>query len=88
MIEYDGTDPVQKKTAPKKRVQTKKTTQPRLTKDFVFMCIVTLNYYYIYSGWGGKNLIGQDDIPSDEDASNDGVDYFGTGNLTDSFILL
>ena len=52
------------------------------------MCIVTLNYYYIYSGWGGKNLIGQDDIPRDEDASNDEVDYFGTGNLTDSFILL
>ena len=53
------------------------------------MCIVTLNYYYyIYSGLGGKNLSRQDDIPSDEGASDDGVNYFGTGNLNNSFILL
>ena len=52
------------------------------------MCIVTLYYYYIYSEWGGKNLLGQDDIPSDEDGTDDGVDYFGTGNVTDSIILL
>jgi len=52
------------------------------------MCIVTLNYYYIYSGLGGKNLSRQEDILSDEGASDDGVDYFGTGNLIDSFILL
>jgi len=33
-------------------------------------------------------LLGQEDIPSSDDASDDGVDYFQTGNFTTSFIIL
>jgi hypothetical protein len=72
----------------KKKVQAKKNTaQGKLKILFSRRYRLTL-YYYNYSGLGGKALLGQDDNQSSDDSSDDGVDYFQTGNCTTSFIIL